>query len=95
MSGIRNKLVHRSRVRLLSALGIVLVIVATVIVLLILVQQGQLNREPWSYIAVAAGILAALTGFMIALAEGKVESDLTSEKIRLSQARNIRRHHQH
>ncbi len=95
MEGIRKILVHRYRQRWGAATAAIVVIVAASITCMILVRQGELDPTPWRYIAVAAAILAALSGAILALVEAKIELDLTSETTRLAKARSVRRHHLH
>lgn len=66
------------------------VVVLAAITCLYLVRYQGLARTPWTYVSVAAALLAALFALGITLVEAKLEDDLTSKERRLDGARRTR-----
>lgn len=54
----------------------VLVIVIASIVCLLMIRSGQIDRNPWVYIATATAILAAVTGMAITIGEAKADTEV-------------------
>lgn len=55
---------------------ILVVVVAAAGVCLGLVRSGQIDREPWGYIATAVAILGALSAMMLTIVEAMRENNV-------------------
>jgi lysylphosphatidylglycerol synthetase-like protein (DUF2156 family) len=63
---------HHRRWGMYTAL--VVFIAAGAAILISLARGGEVDGEPWRYIAVAVAILAAVTGLLLAFAQAAFES---------------------
>ena len=63
---------HHRRWGMYTAL--VVFIAAGAAILIGLARGGDIDREPWGYVAVAVAILSAVTGLLLAFAQAAFES---------------------
>ena len=54
--------------------ALIVFIAAGAAIVIAIVRNGELNREPWGYVAVAVAILSAVTGLVLAFAQAAYES---------------------
>lgn len=54
--------------------ALLLFVAAGAAILIGLARGGDIDREPWGYVAVAVAILSAVTGLLLAVAQAAFES---------------------
>ena len=70
----RNITLHEHHRRWGMYTALVVFIAAGAAILIGLARGGDIDREPWGYVAVAVAILSAVTGLLLAFAQAAFES---------------------
>jgi hypothetical protein len=70
----RNITLHEHHRRWGMYTALVVFIAAGAAIVIGIARNGEIDREPWGYVAVAVAILSAVTGLLLAFAQAAFES---------------------
>ena len=70
----RNLTLHDHHRRWGMYTALVVFIAAGAAIVIGIARNGEIDREPWGYVAVAVAILSAVTGLLLAFAQAAFES---------------------
>lgn len=74
-----KKTVREYRKRWFAIIVVLIAVVIGCVVVLVLVRQGEIDRSPWGFMALAAAILAAFSAALVTFLEAAFEPDPPDE----------------